>query len=75
MDFHIDYPCTYLPNGGDSMLRKKYIDELFRTRKYHLEKFTAAFISDVGCAEASKYQLMERTTGLDTTWYFVKLED
>jgi len=67
-----DYPCTFRPNEGPSDILKDHIDEILRTRHDHLEKYTAAFITQVGSAEASKYQLIEKREGLTTSWYFEK---
>ena len=70
IDFNEDYPCTCKPNEGPMDFMRKHTEELLRNRFEHLEKYTAAFLAQVGSAEASKYMLVESTNGVETRWYF-----
>lgn len=62
------------------MLDKETIDEVMRTRASHIESFSAAFLEQVGSAEASKYRLVETQDRSDptrfrVTWEFQLLEE
>lgn len=50
---------------------KEKIDEVTKTHVVQLEKFTAAFISEVGSAKASEYTLVETQQGTSWQWRWV----
>tara|TARA_R110002153_G_scaffold132597_2_gene281649 strand:- start:18243 stop:18521 length:279 start_codon:yes stop_codon:yes gene_type:complete len=62
------------------MLDKDTIDEVMRTRAAHIESFSAAFLQQVGSAEASRYKLVETQEkpadgSFRVTWEFLLVED
>lgn len=52
----------------------KKLQEVMMLNAEHLEKYAAAFFKEVGSAEASKYELVQRqdndATGITFRWYF-----
>ena len=58
--------------GKVESIMQNAIAKIMAERAEHLEKYAAAFVLQVGSAEASKYRLVEERSvdGLKTTWYF-----
>lgn len=59
------------PNGLKDTL-SNVIAEVMQKQSEHLEKFAAAFLKEVGSAEASKYQLVQQMKGDKVSWWFEK---
>ena len=70
-----DYPFAFRPNSGPPDVIRQHIEEVLERRHEHLEQYAAAFVAQVGSAEASKYQLIEQRAGLKVTWYFERRTD
>tara|TARA_R110000737_G_C14413919_1_gene456486 strand:- start:184 stop:450 length:267 start_codon:yes stop_codon:yes gene_type:complete len=69
------YPATFKANSGTPDFMRESIVEVIRQHHEHLEKYAAAFLLQVGSAEASKYQLIEQRRGMETRWFYKLLEE
>lgn len=56
---------------------QKKIEEAINKRNMHIEMYAAAFVTEVGAANASNYQLVEERSrdGLKITWRFERKDE